>query len=212
MKVARISGVIATTLALTAGGLLALSGPAAAAPLTKTVAPSFGGATNPHVTFDTTAMCDDCFPDAFGPGPGSWAFGAQVTTQVASLSYAPASTADVSFDDSRLRQGQTMPFTDKLTPLIGSMTATGHLNIQYGAFNDPTGGTSFSAAATLTAANEPFTLAFLCSMPLPGDPAVSCNSGAVSVPVATITVIPAIYPAPGLSIVLSVNVSVSATI
>ncbi|MDT4964678.1 MAG: hypothetical protein QOF87_4325 [Pseudonocardiales bacterium] len=212
MKVARISGVIATTLALTAGGLLALSGPAAAAPLTKTVAPSFGGSTNPHVTFDTTAMCDDCFPDAFGPGPGSWAFGAQVTTQVTSLSYAPASTADVTYDDSRLRQGQTMPITDKLAPLIGSMTAAGHLNIQYGAFNDSTGGTSFSPAATLTAANEPFTLPFLCSMPLPGDPPVSCTSGAVSVPVATITVIPAIYPAPGLSIVLSVNVSVSATI
>jgi hypothetical protein len=212
MKVARISGVIATTLALTAGGLLALSGPAAAAPLTKTAAPAFGGATDPNVAFDTTAMCDDCFPDAFGPGAGSWAFGAEVTTGVSNLSYLPTSTADVTYDDSRLRQGQTMPITDKLTPLIGSMTATGHLNIQYGAFNDPTGGTDFSPAATLTGANAPFSLAFLCSMPLPGDAPVNCNSGAVSVPVASVTVIPAIYPAPGLSIVLSVNVSVGVTI
>ena len=207
----RMSGVIALTLALTAG-LIAIPSSAFAAPLTKSVAPSFTGSTDPHVTFATTAVCDDCYPDAVGPGPGSWAFGAQVTTKVSNLSYAPTSSADVSYDDSLLRQGQTMPVVDKLTPSTGAMTATGNLDIQYGVFNDPSGGTNFVPDGTLTAANKPFTLPFLCTMPLPGDAPVSCSSGVVNVPVASITIIPAVYPVPGLSVVLSVNVSVNATI
>jgi hypothetical protein len=212
MKNSRICAALISTLALAAGGFVVIAGPAAAATQSRTVAPSFSGSADPGVTFTTTAVCDTCYPDLFGPGSGSWAFGASVDTQVTSLAYSPASNATVTYDDSLLRQGQTLSVTDKLTPLLGAMTATGHLHMQYGAYNDPSGGTAFVPTGTVTAADKPFSLPLLCAMPLPGDPPTTCTSGAVDIPFASIVVIPQVLLSPGLTINLSVRVSVTATI
>ncbi|MCW2605260.1 MAG: hypothetical protein JWN61_3395 [Pseudonocardiales bacterium] len=213
MKVSRLWISFLSTLALGAGGMVAMSVPAQAAPQVKTAAALFSGSANPNITFTTTAVCDECYPDAVGPGPGSWAFGASATTEVSGLSFAPASTTAVSYDDSLLRQGQTMPITDILTPLTGTMTATGQLTIDYGVFNDPVvNGTNFVPSGASTQSVKAFSLPFLCNMPLPGDAPANCSSGVVGVPVGAITVIPQVLLVPGLDIVLSINVSVNATI
>ncbi|MDT4911307.1 MAG: large repetitive protein [Pseudonocardiales bacterium] len=191
---------------------LAVAPPAGAAVQNRSINSAFSGAIDPNVNFNTTATCDECYPDAFGPGAGSWAFGAGVDTAVNDLEYASASSTAVSYDDSLLRQGQTLPVTDVLTPVPGLVTAKGTMLIQYGVYRDASGGTDFTPAGTLTAANKPFTTTFPCAMPLPGDPDATCTSLPVGVPVAEITVIPNIFPVPGLKIVLSVNVTVSVTL
>ncbi|MCW2603610.1 MAG: hypothetical protein JWN61_1745, partial [Pseudonocardiales bacterium] len=152
MKVSRLWISFLSALALGVGGMVAMSVPAQAAPQVKTAAALFSGSVDPSITFNTTAVCDNCYPDILGGGPGSWGFGASVTTEVSGLSFAPASTTSVSYDDSLLRQGQTMPITDTLTPIQGTMTATGQLTIHYGIFNDASGGTDFipSGATTTT--------------------------------------------------------------
>jgi hypothetical protein len=203
---------LATTGLLVAALAVVAASPAAAATQNRAINSSFSGSVDPHVNFDTTAVCDDCYPDFAGPGPGSWAFGASVDTAVTDLEYAGAASTAVSYDDSLLRQGQTVAVTDTLTPGAGLVTAKGSMLVQYGVYRDASGGTDFTPAGTLTPGNVPFTASFPCSMPLPGDAPVTCNSSPVSVPVATITVIPAVFPVPGLSIVLSVNVTVSVTI
>jgi hypothetical protein len=212
MNVSRTCRAVVSVVALVAGGLLTFAAPASAATQVAAVAPVFTGSVHPGVTYDTTAVCDTCYPDLFGPGSGSWAFGAAVTSEVSGLSYAPASNVTMTYDDSLLRQGQTLAVSNKLTPLIGTMTATGHLNMQYGSFRDPAGGTDFVPAGTLTAADKPFTLSMLCSMPLPGDAPTTCSSGAIDIPFASIVVIPQILLSPGLTINLSVRVSLTATI
>lgn len=211
MKVSRTSISILSSLALVAGGIVVVATPAGAAAQTKTLAAVFSGSADPNVTFNTTAVCDECYPDFLG-GPGSWAFGASATTSVSGLSFAPSSVTSLSYDDSLLRQGQTMPITDTLTPLLGTMTATGDLVIQYGVFNDPLNGTNFVPSGASTGVNAPFSLPFACSMPLPGDAPANCSSGVVSVPVGAITVIPQVGLVPGLDITISINVSVNATI
>jgi hypothetical protein len=193
-------------------GVVVVAYPANAATQTKMVTPAFSGSANPNVQFQTTAVCDSCYPDSVGPGPGSWAFGAGVQTTVTGVSFSPLSSVAASYDDSLLRQGQTMPIVDTLTTVPGTFTATGTLNIQYGVYNDSSGGTNFQPVGTRTVANEPLALSFSCAMPLPGDPPATCHSGTVKVPIGSITVIPAVYPVPGLSIDLSVNVSVGATV
>jgi hypothetical protein len=199
-------------LVISLGGLVVVNGPAGAATQTKIMTPAFSGSVNPNVDFTTTAVCDTCYPDAVGPGPGSWAFGAGVDTAVNTLSFSPSSSVAATYDDSLLRQGQTLPITDLLSTVPGTMSAIGTLDIQYGVYNDPLGGSNFQPVGTLTAANQPINLSFACAMPLPGDSSAVCHSGVVNVPITSITVIPAVYPVPGLSIDLSVNVSIDATV
>ncbi|MDT4925748.1 MAG: hypothetical protein QOG01_3461, partial [Pseudonocardiales bacterium] len=62
MKVSRTCGAVLSISALVAGGLVALAGPAAAATQVQTVAPAFSGSADPNVTFNTTAVCDECYP------------------------------------------------------------------------------------------------------------------------------------------------------
>lgn len=199
---------------LTSGlGVVLIAAPAQASVQHQTITQSFTGSTNPNVDFQTTAVCDACYPDAFGPGPGSWAFGASVDTTVTDLSFAPSTGTQASYDDTLLRQGQTMPIADTLTPVSGTMSATGAVDVQYGAYNDPTGGTNWQPSGTLTPGTVPFNTSFTCDMPLPGDPAANCTSSPFNVPVASITVIQGIpFVTIGLDIDLSVNVTLNVTI
>jgi PKD repeat protein len=208
----RTSALAAISLLAAALAITVVAPPAGAATQNRTINSALAGSINPNVDFNTTAVCDDCYPDAVGPGPGSWAFGAGVDTTVTELAFAASTSTALSYDDSLLRQGQTVAVTDVLNPTPGVVTAKGSMHIQYGVYNDASGGTNFTPAGTVTAADKPFTVNFPCAMPLPGDPDATCTSSPVSVPVASITVIPSVYPVPGLSIVLSVNVSVSVTI
>src|SRR4051794_31660877 len=167
---------LATTGLLAAAGTVGTAVPAAAATQNRSIASALSGAIDPNVNFNTTAVCDDCYPDFAGPGPGSWAFGASVDTTVDDLKYAGAASTAVSYDDSLLRQGQTVAVTDVLTPGAGIVTAKGSMLVQYGVYRDASGGTDFTPAGTLTPGNKPFTTTFPCAMPLPGDAPVTCTS------------------------------------
>jgi hypothetical protein len=89
-------------------------------------------------------------PSVLGPEVGP--FGAGVNTVVNTLSFSPSTSVASAYDDSLLRQGQTLPITDLLSTVPGTMTAQGTLDIQYGVYNDPLGGTNLQPAGTPTAA------------------------------------------------------------
>src|SRR5436305_15085156 len=110
---------LATTGLLAAAVTVVTAVPAAAATQNRSIASALSGAINPNVDFNTTAVCDDCYPDFAGPGPGSWAFRASVDTSVNDLEYTGAASTAVSYDDSLLRPGQTAAVTAVPTPGSG---------------------------------------------------------------------------------------------
>ena len=162
--------------------------PAFAAPQSQTTTLNFSGSSSPNVDFTTQAICDECVPDAFFSADQT-AYGAQVETKVTDVSFAASASAKVDYDDTLLRQGRTLNLSDTLTTIPGTVTAKGTLHSSYGLFfqNDPN--PNFLPDVDQTAKDTPFTLSFACGMPLPGNPAATCSSGAVSVPIASIPAI-----------------------
>jgi PKD repeat protein len=156
--------------------------PVAAATQTRTITQSFSGSTNPGVHFDVLGVCDACVDDAianlFNSTSGAWGFGADASASVTSLSYSSSTSTAVTYDDTLLRQGQTLAASDVLTTSGGTITAKGTFTGHYGFYHDA--GSGFLPDGTLSAFSKPFTLTIPCSMPLPGDAPASCTSGLVS--------------------------------
>ncbi len=164
------------------GSLTVGAAPVAAATQTATIPQSFSGSTDPAVQFNVQGVCDLCVDDAianlFNSSSGAWGFGADAGASVTSLAYASSTSTAVTYDDSLLRQGQTLSATDVLTTSGGTITAKGTFTGHYGFYHDT--GSGFVADGSLTAFNKAFTLTFACGMPLPGDPPASCTSGLTS--------------------------------
>ena len=121
------------------------------------------------------------------------------------MSWSQAAGASVAYDDSLLRQGQTIGLDDTLTTTAGIVTVTGSIDGGYGVYNDPLGGTDWALDGSITHVVKPATWTFPCAIPL-GSETRHCDSGPVSFPLGTIEVIP---PPFGLRIDFSANVSVS---
>jgi PKD repeat protein len=170
--------------ALAAGLMSAVlvAGPVAAASQTKTITQSFTGQTDPGVQFDVQGVCDACVDDAianlFNGTTGAWGFGADASASVTSLAYSASTSTAVTYDDSLLRQGQTLTASDVLTTSGGTITAKGTFTGHYGFYHDT--GSGFQPDGTLSAFSKPFTLTIPCAMPLPGDAPATCTSGPVS--------------------------------
>ncbi|MGH2464192.1 MAG: hypothetical protein ACRDGI_01920, partial [Candidatus Limnocylindrales bacterium] len=157
------------------GGLAALLlavSPVLAAPLTQSTTLTFAGSTNPSATYNLTGTCDGCIPDGlaqfFTGDPGSFAFGATASTTVSHLDWTNTAGVDVNYDDSGLRQGQTLGLSDVLTAGIGHIHATGTIGGSYGLYNDPSGGTDFTPYGGQSGISKAATWDFNCTIPLPG--------------------------------------------
>ena len=197
LSVAVVAGLVSAVLA---------TGPVAAAGQTRSLGVSLSGVNNaPGLAYQVTGICDACYPDILGPGPGSWAFGPSVALTVSSVSWSQAAATNVAYDDALLRQGQTLGLDDTLTTTVGTVTFTGALDGGYGVYNDPLGGTTWALAGSITHIVKPATWTFPCAIPL-GSQTRHCDSGAIGFPLGSIDVIPGPL---GLSIDFSANVSVS---
>src|SRR5689334_9114707 len=168
--------------------LAAAATPVAAAAQTKSTSLSFAGGTDVGVAYDVTDACDACVPDDMaqlvtGHGDWSFAFGGSAHTVVDRLDWTSDASVDIAFDDTLLRQGQTVSLKDTLTTTGGTITAKGAISGSYGLFADPTGGTHFVATSQTKDYSKDLTWTFSCLVPLPGESPRQCASGAQNVKV-----------------------------
>jgi PKD repeat protein len=192
--------------------------PAVAASQTQTTAVSLKGGTDVDATYDTTAACDACVPDDMAQlvtGHSSWAFafGATVHTAVDRLDWTSDGSVDIAYDDTLLRQGQTITLKDTLTTTGGTITATGAVSGSYGLFADTTGGTNFVATNQTKDFSKDMTWTFSCTIPLPGESPRTCTSGTNTIKIDdyTIFTVPFIDPT-DLNIEFNVGVALVASV
>jgi PKD repeat protein len=201
-----------------AANLAASVTPVAAASQTKTTGISLSGGTDTGVAYDVTETCDTCVPDDLAnafTGHSGWAFafGADVHTTVDRLDWSSAASVGVSYDDTLLRQGQTLVLGDLLTTTGGTITATGAITGSYGLFADPSGGTDFAATNSTKTFAKDLTWTFSCIVPLPGESPRSCTSGTQTVDIDeyTLFTVPFVDPI-DLDVVFKVGVALTASV
>ena len=198
--------------------LVAAATPVAAANQTKSASVSLGGGTDVGVAYDVTASCDGCVPDDFAQlvtGHSSWsfAFGATVHTVVDRLDWASDGSVDIAYDDTLLRQGQTVTLDDTLTTTGGTITATGAISGSYGLFADTTGGTDFQPTNQTKDFSKDLTWTFSCVVPLPGESPRTCTSGTQTVDIDSYTLftVPFVDPV-DLDVEFNVGVALVASV
>ncbi|MEO5965723.1 MAG: PKD domain-containing protein [Candidatus Limnocylindrales bacterium] len=167
--------------ALAGAFLIAVStaGTAVAAAQTRTIGLAYAGDAAPAYAFDVKGYCDACIPDAFQVilGRGSWAYGATTTATVDDIHWAAGTSTALLYDDSLLRQGQTLGLSDVLTTTGGTIVAHGTLKGAAGLINDPTGGSNFGPSGTSQNIDRTATWTITgCAMPLPGESPRTCVS------------------------------------
>ena len=213
----RVRWVALVILALVAN-LAAYVTPVAAASQTKTTGVTLAGGTDVGVSYDVTGTCDDCVPDLMGQlvtGNSGWsfAFGATVHTVVDRLDWSSSGSVDIAYDDTLLRQGQTLSLSDTLSTASGTIIARGAISGSYGLFADPAGGTAFVATNQTKNFSRDLTWSFSCVVPLPGESPRTCTSGVQSVGVDSFTLftVPFVDPT-DLDIEFTVGVALEATV
>ena len=199
------------------GNLIAFVGPVAAASQTKTTAISLAGGKATNVAYDVTGTCDACVPDDLAEvvtgQDWGFAFGASVHTVVDRIDWTGAGDVAVTYDDTLLRQGQTLSLSDRLTLSTGTITAKGSISGDYGLFVDPAGGTAFVASTDTKDFARDLTWTFSCIVPLPGESPRPCSSGTQSVDVDSFTLFTVPFFDPiDLDIKFTVGVSLQATV
>ena len=198
--------------------LAAAATPVAAAAQTKSTSLSFAGGTDVGVAYDVTDACDACVPDDMaqlvtGHPDWSFAFGGTVHTVVDRLDWTSDASVGIAYDDTLLRQGQTITLTDTLTTTGGTITAKGAISGSYGLFADSSGGTNFVPTNQTKTFNKDLTWTFGCVVPLPGESPRTCTSGTQTVGIDSYTIftVPFIDPV-DLKIEFKVGVALVASV
>jgi PKD repeat protein len=181
----RQAGLVALVVIAVLANLAVFVAPAAAASQTKTTTVSLSGGKDLSVGYDVTAACDACVPDDLAQvvtgQDWAFAFGANVHTTINRLDWTGGGSVDIAYDDSLLRQGQTLQLDDTLTTTSGTITAKGAISGSYGLFVDPAGGTNFVASTDTKSFTRDQTWTFACTVPLPGESPRTCTSGTQTV-------------------------------
>ena len=100
-----------------------VAGPASAAPTDRTITQALSGDAAPISLFDTgLQVCDECVPDFLVSNFDEAGAGAQLSADIATHWTSDTETK-VSYDDSQLRQGSTLPTQDAFKSSNGVITA-----------------------------------------------------------------------------------------
>ena len=168
----------------------AVAGPAAAAPADRTVTQVLSGTAAPIPLFDTGLLvCDDCVPDFLVSNFDEAGAGARLSADIGTQWTSDAATK-VSYDDSLLRQGSTLPTQDAFTSNNGVITATFSLDAFIGLVVKNNGDADWSKTTTSLTPHVSKVFTIPCELPPVGGPANVCNSGPQSFTLVSFPVLP----------------------
>jgi PKD repeat protein len=172
------------------GMIGAVAGPAAAAPADRTVTQALAGTAAPIPLFDTGLLvCDDCVPDFLVSNFDEAGAGAQLSADIGTHWTSDTETK-VSYDDSLLRQGSTLPTQDAFKSTTGVITATFSLDAFIGLVVKNNGDADWSKTTTSLSPHVSKAFTIPCDLPPVGGPANVCNSGPQSFTLASFPVLP----------------------
>ena len=188
------------------GLVSAVASPAAALPAVQTVSQPLAGTAAPITLFDTGLLvCDACVPDFLISNHPESGAGVQLAAHIGTHWISDTQTK-VSYDDSLLRQGSTLPTTNAFTSSKGSITATFSLDAFIGlVVRDD--GVHWLKTTTSISPHVSHDVTIPCDLPPVGGPPKTCPSGKMSFTVASFPVIPSV-----VSIDLNVTFDVVATV
>jgi len=190
-----------------AGLVTGLASPALAAPADRTISQPLTGTAAPISLFDTgLQVCDDCVPDVFVSNFDEAGAGAQLSADISTKWTSDAQTK-VSYDDSQLRQGSTMPTSDAFTSSNGEITATFGLHAFVGLVVKNNGDPDWSKTTTSISPDVTHDVTIPCDLPPVGGPPRVCDSGNQSFTVASFTLLPGL-----VSVDLNLTADVVATV
>jgi hypothetical protein len=177
--------------ALALTGLVAgLASPALAAPASRTISQPLSGSAAPISLFDTgLQVCDACVPDVFVSNFDEAGAGARLSADIATKWTSDAQTK-VSYDDSQLRQGSTLPTSDAFTSSNGEITATFGLHTFVGLVVKNNGDADWSETTTSIDPDVTHAVTIPCDLPPVGGPPRVCDSGNQSFTVASFPILP----------------------
>jgi PKD repeat protein len=191
---------------VTIGLVSAVASPAAALPAVQTVSQPLAGTAAPITLFDTGLLvCDACVPDFLITNHDESGAGAQLAAHIGTHWTSDTQTK-VSYDDTNVRQGSTLPTSDAFTSSNGSITATFSLDAFIGLVVRDNGG-PWQKTTTSLSPHVSHDVTFPCNLPPVGGPPKTCTSGKASFTVATFPVIPSV-----VSIDLNVTFDLVATV
>jgi PKD repeat protein len=161
-----------------------------AAPADRTITQPLSGTAAPITLFDTgLQVCDDCVPDFLVSNFDQAGAGAQLSSTIGTKWTSDAQTK-VSYDDSLLRQGSTLPTSDAFKSSNGSITATFNLDAFIGLVVRNNGDPVWHKTTTSISPHLSHDVVIPCELPPVGGPANVCDSGSLSFTVATFPVLP----------------------
>ena len=209
---------LAAALAVSLSAMTALAfagGTAEAAAQVKQTDIDFSGSTTKNI-LDEGSVCDNCVPDDFPFYDDSvdneiFGFGAEVHMG-SELSWNATVKDTLTYNDSLLRQGQTLDTKHTLAPVSGVVDVDFNFSYVIGVYEKaPALGPNWLATNYTLSDDITLNVATIaCNMPLPGQPANECESGPLSVPIFDLTVAPGLLGA-SLTVDFSLVVTVDST-
>ena len=167
-----------------------VAGPASAAPTDRTITQALSGDAAPISLFDTgLQVCDECVPDFLVSNFDEAGAGAQLSADIATHWTSDTETK-VSYDDSQLRQGSTLPTQDAFKSSNGVITATFGLDAFIGLVVRNNGDPDWSKTTTSLSPHVDKVFTIPCDLPPVGGPANVCNSAPLTFTVASFPVLP----------------------
>jgi len=143
----------------------AVAGPASAAAADRTVTQVLAGTAAPISLFDTgLQVCDDCVPDIFVSNFDSAGAGAQLSADIGTHWTSDVATK-VSYDDSQLRQGSSLPTQDAFKSTNGVITATFSLDAFIGLVVKNDGDADWSKTTTSVSPHVSKDITIPCQLP-----------------------------------------------
>ncbi|HEY3485834.1 MAG TPA: hypothetical protein VGK49_10640, partial [Ilumatobacteraceae bacterium] len=145
-------------------------------------------------------LCDACLPDDIVPG-SAVAYLGLVAKGSLSLEYEAPATANVSYDDSFLRQGSTLDVTDSLVILPGNVHSEWKFEFDVQAFVEDANGDPITTGVDLDPIPDVvMSQNFACLLPASGSTTCAPDS-LLTFPIAAVEIFP------GISIGLTFNVN-----
>jgi hypothetical protein len=183
-----------------------------AAPQSRNFDLVFSGSTTKQVLEVPLSVCDYCIPDIVLDDPDrtgeEFGLGAEATVN-STLEWTASATNVLSYNDSLLRQGQTLDTTNTLTPGAGTVKVRFGIDYALGVYerHSDFGGEWVQTNYTSTNSKQLLAATIPCSLPLEGQPPTECSGATSSLPIVTIPLVPGVVDV-GLALEFNFTVEV----